>query len=58
MFKALLRVQLSSVIASLMRSSKGDKKRSVAGGAMIAVLFVFVALVLLFACGAMFHVLA
>ena len=58
MFKALLRVQLSSVIASLMRSSKGDKKRSVAGGAMIAVLFVFVALVLLFACGAMFYVLA
>ena len=58
MFKALLRVQLSSVIASLTRSSKGHEKRSAASTALIAVLFVFVVGVLVFACGAMFLVLA
>ncbi len=58
MFKALLKVQLASVIASLTRSAKGHEKRSAASGALIAVLFVFVVGVLVFACGAMFLVLA
>ena len=58
MFKALMKVQLASVIASLMRSSKGNEKRSAASGALIAVLFVFVAGVLVFAFGAMFYALA
>ena len=58
MFKALMRVQLASVIASLMRSSKGNEKRSAAACALIAVLFVFVAAVLVFAFGAMFYALA
>ena len=58
MFKALLRVQLASVVASLMRSSKGNEKRSAASAALIALLFVFVAGVLVFAVGAMFFVLA
>lgn len=58
MFKALMKVQLASVIASLTRSSKGNEKRSAASGALIAVLFVFVAGVLVFAFGAMFYALA
>ena len=36
MFKALMKVQLASVIASLMRSSKGNEKRSAASCAMAA----------------------
>ena len=58
MFKALMRVQLASVIASLMRSSKGNEKRSAASMALIALLFVFVIGVLAFAVGITFYVLA
>ena len=58
MFKALMRVQLASVIASLMRSSKGNEKRSTASVALIALLFVFVIGVLAFAVGITFYVLA
>ena len=58
MFKALMRVQLASVIASLMRSSKGNEKRSAASVALIALLFVFVIGVLAFAVGITFYVLA
>ena len=36
MFKALIRVQLASVMASLMRSSKGNEKRS--GGSVNLIL--------------------
>ena len=35
MFKALMRVQIASVIASLMRSSKGNEKRSAASMALM-----------------------
>ena len=58
MFKALMRVQLASVMASLMRSSKGNEKRSGGSAALIAVLFVFVAAILVFAFGAMFYAIA
>ena len=58
MFKALMRVQIASVIASLMRSSKGNEKRSTASVALIALLFVFVIGVLAFAVGITFYVLA
>lgn len=58
MFKALLRVQFSSLWATLTRNTTGKRKKSAGKGVLVAMLFIYILGCFFFMFGGMFYALA
>ena len=58
MFKALLRVQFSSLWATLTRNTTGKRKKSAGKGVLVAILFIYILGCFFFMFGGMFYALA